>query len=234
MVTSIATLTIPVEYAELPAIDLPEKKFALTFRNKRRPLRYAWSATLLINPALSNSPVQGLQLGFNVEKPLGTKWYLGASPSFHMRVNERGYSKFGSHTSFGFAAREETYGLQANSLQFLRTPIYIARSYGKHHLDLGVAIDLLLGARGVLREVTIQDKDVEVVESLESGWISTADMQSLTTELFVGYKFQVQPNLKTGITFFYNPGRLYPGLPNSQGQIFHKWYMGLQAIYYVK
>ncbi len=215
-------------------LPLPYREEKLFTTPKKLPLRYAWSGMLMINPTPEQSPLQGMQLGFNVEKPINDHWYVGASPSFHMRVNEQGFSKFESFTSFGFSAREETYGLQANSLQFLRTPIYLGRSFQRHHMELGLAIDLLLGARGTLREVAVVDQEVQIVESLNSGWIETGDMKNVSAELFLGYKYQVNPYLKTGVSVFINPGKLYPGLPDNRGQLYRKWYMGMQVIYYVK
>lgn len=215
-------------------IALPKREQPLITTARRLPLRYAWSGMLMINPTPDQAPIQGMQLGFNIEKHINDHWYLGASPSFHMRVNEQGYSKFQSFTSFGFSAREETYGLQANSLQFLRTPIYLGRSFGRHHMEAGVAFDLLLGARGTLREVAVVDQEVQVLQSLNTGWIETGDMKHVSAELFLGYKYQLNPYLKTGLSVFMNPGKLYPGLPDNNGQLYRKWYMGMQVIYYVK
>lgn len=215
-------------------ISLPKREQPLQTSARRLPLRYAWSGMLMINPSPGQSPIQGMQLGFNIEKPINNHWYLGASPSFHMRVNEQGYSKFQSFTSFGFSAREETYGLQANSLQFLRTPLYLGRSFERHNMEVGVAFDFLLGARGTLREVAVVDQEVQILQSLNTGWIETGDMKHVSAELFLGYKYQVNPYLKTGLSIFVNPGKLYPGLPDNRGQLYRKWYMGMQVIYYVK
>lgn len=230
---SIPSLAIRIENSPVN-ISLPEREQPLLTTTRRLPFRYAWSGILMINPTPGQSPIQGMQLGFNIEKPINDHWYLGASPSFHMRVNEQGYSKLQSFTSFGFSAREETYGLQANSLQFLRTPIYLGRAFQRHHMEVGVAFDLLIGARGTLREVALVDQEVQVIESLNTGWIETGDMKHVSADLFLGYKYQVNPYLKTGLSVFINPGKLYPGLPDNRGQLNRKWYMGMQVIYYVK
>jgi hypothetical protein len=217
------------------ALSVQKSELKIT-REKFDRRRYAWSGTLLLNPAnTSGSTVQGLLLGFTYERYLRPHWFLGTKPSLQLQTNQNGFSKFEQVTSYSFSAINTTYGLQADNLQFFSAPIYLAAETGRHTLELGVSLDLLLGARGKLQQISVEDQSVSTIENLGSGWIEIADMRKLSTNLFLGYKTSINPRLKTGITFFYNPAKLYPGLPNNLPQVTNtKWYLGWQANYYVK
>jgi hypothetical protein len=201
---------------------------------KRR--RMGWSGTLLINPAYSHpSPVHGLTLGFVYEQYLKKNWLIGMRPSIHLRNNEGGFTKFEQVTTFGFSANSKTFGLKADNLQFVSAPLYLAGEFGKHTFETGISIDLLLGARGQLQEVAIEDQAITNLRSLDSGWIKTDDMKRFSANFFLGYQNAINSRMKTGVTFFYNPANLYPGLPNEKNQAtFARWYLGWQAVYYVK
>lgn len=201
---------------------------------KRR--RMGWSGTLLINPAYSHpSPVYGLTLGFVYEQYLKKNWLIGMRPSVHLRNSEGGFTKFEQVTTFGFSASSKTFGLKADNLQFVSAPLYLAGEFGKHTFETGISIDLLLGARGQLQEVAIEDQAITDLRSLDSGWIKTDDMKRFSANFFLGYQNAINNRMKTGVTFFYNPANLYPGLPNEKNQTtFARWYVGWQAVYYVK
>jgi hypothetical protein len=152
-----------------------------------------------------------------------------------MRGNEGGFSKFEQITSFGFSSVNTTYALKANTLQFVSVPVYIASEMGRHQFEVGFSADLLLGARGPLQEVSVEDQVVSNIQNNNSGWIDTRDMKRISTNLFIGYKNAINQRLKTGISFFYNPIKIYPGLPNNQSQVINaRWYLGWQATYYLK
>lgn len=219
------------EYFLQPGETLPlfrEEKIA------RR--RIGWSGTLLINPAHSNSvPVQGLTLGFVYEQYLKPNWFVGARPSLQLRTGEGGFSKFEQITTFGFSASNTTYGLKANNLQFVSVPVYLAGEFGRHIFEAGFSIDLLLGARGQLQALNIDDQVVSGLVNLNSGWIETDEMRQLSSNVFLGYRNTINNRLTTGLNFFYNPSKIYPGLPNQKNQVTNsKWYLGWQAIYYLK
>lgn len=201
---------------------------------KRR--RMGWSGTLLINPAYSHpSPVHGLTLGFVYEQYLKRNWLIGMRPSVHLRNNEGGFTKFEQVTTFGFSAHSKTFGLKADNLQFVSAPLYLAVEFGKHTFETGISIDLLLGARGQLQEVAIEDLAITHLRSLDSGWINTDDMKRFSANFFLGYQNAINSRMKTGVTLFYNPANLYPGLPNEKNQTtFARWYLGWQVVYYVK
>ena len=136
---------------------------------------------------------------------------------------------------YGFSASKTTYGLKANNLQFFSLPVYLGAEFKSHTLELGMSIDLLLAARGQLQQIAVEDRSVVNLQNLNSGWIDTQHMEKLSTNLFFGYKNSLTNRLKTGVTIFYNPTKIYPGLPNNQNQIINsKWYLGWQANYYIK
>ncbi|NND32671.1 MAG: hypothetical protein HKN76_08780 [Saprospiraceae bacterium] len=205
-------------------------------RERTNRKRYAWSGTLMLNPANTQGlTVQGLLVGFTYERYIRPNWFVGVRPSLQLQTNQNSFSKFEQVTTYSFSAVNTTYGLQADNLQFFSAPIYLALESGNHTLELGASLDLLLAARGKLQQVSIEDQAIATVENLGSGWIETGDMQRLSTNLFLGYKNAVSQRLKTGITFFYNPAKIYPGLPNNQPQINNaRWYIGWQANYYIK
>ncbi len=205
-------------------------------KKKLRPGRYGWAGTLLANPAYSaKRPIQGLMLGFTYEKYIGRKWLVGARPSVQMRTNEGGFAKFQQVTSYSFKATQTTYGVEANNLQFLSFPLYLASEFGKHTLEYGASVDLLIAARGQVHEIDIVDQAVTPIRDLNSGWISTREMKRFSSNFFFGYKNTITPKFKTGLTFYFNPDKIYPGLPNNKVQITNsKWYLGWQATYYLK
>ncbi|MCB0665593.1 MAG: hypothetical protein KDC80_07210 [Saprospiraceae bacterium] len=204
------------------------------FRFKRN--RIAWSASLLLDPAFSStSPARGLIVGITYEKYLATHWLIGARPSIQLRSGEGGFSKFEQFTTYGFSASNTTYGLKASNLQFFSVPIYFAAEFKKHSLEMGASVDILLSARGQLHQVAVEDGSISNIQSLDEGWISTDHMQKISTNLFMGYKNLLSSRLKTGVTLFYNPTKIYPGLPNSQNQQLNSsWYLGWQVLYYIK
>lgn len=198
--------------------------------------RIAWSASLLLDPAFSStSPARGLIVGITYEKYLATHWLIGARPSIQLRSGEGGFSKFEQFTTYGFSASNTTYGLKASNLQFFSVPVYFAAEFKRHSLEMGASVDILLAARGQLHQVAVEDRSVSNIQSLDAGWINTDHMQKICTNLFVGYKNSLSSRLKTGVTLFYNPIKIYPGLPNSQNQqINSSWYLGWQVFYYIK
>ncbi|MDH3648049.1 MAG: hypothetical protein OEQ53_00105 [Saprospiraceae bacterium] len=203
---------------------------------KYRETRLGWTGILLLNPAIrGSSPLQGFVLGFTGEYHLSRDWYVGTKPSIQMRLNQDGFSKFQQLTSFSFEAVSTTYGLKTNSLQMVSLPVYFGYRKGKHLLDLGGSVDLLLAARGRLQQIDVEGREITALESLNSGWIETDDMQSLSINLFAGYRFAVTDRFYTGMSFFFIPGRIYPGLPNNLNQnLKSRWHLGLQATYYIR
>lgn len=215
----------------------PEKEFVLMDEDKRyRRTRIAWSGSLLIDPAFSSeTPVRGMIVGITYEKYLRENWFLGAKPSLQLRSGEEGFSKFEQVTTYGFSSSSTTYGLKANNLQFLSIPLYLGAEFKRHTYEAGISLDFLLAARGQLQQVSVENQSVINLQSFNSGWINTDHMQKVSTNLFFGYKNSITNQLKTGLTIFFNPIKIYPGLPNQLNQsINSKWYLGWQATYYIK
>ncbi len=221
------------------SLEQQEKPFAREslFEDTRyRETRIGWTGTLLLNPATqAASPVQGFTLGFTGEYHLSKDWYLGARPSVQLRLNQDGFSKFETLTTFAFEAVSTTYGLKATSLQMISLPVYLGWRKGIHMVDIGGSADLVLAARGRLQQVDVNGQEVTPVENFGSGWIETDAMQGLTLNISGGYKVQLNDRFYSGISFYYFPGPLYPGLPNNLNQkLTSKWHLGLQATYYLK
>ncbi len=213
----------------------PSRLKTIVDRKVHRPQKYAWTATLLLNPASNlGEPVHGLQLGFMTERFLSRNLFLGFRPSLQVTLNEHGFSKFQVQTSYSFSAISETYGLRATSLQFIRLPLYVGLEFHKHSLEMGAGANLLLSARGQLQQVEFEDNDLALVNSFSSGWIDTGQMQRFSYNVFFGYKYAISPVLKTGITIFHNPENIYPTFGDHQFQNLRKWFMGIQFNYYIK
>lgn len=234
-----------------PLSRLSQKEFVLSYQpvlrpgrsgylledhQLRIPSRVAWSGSILLDPAFSsNSPARGFIVGITYEKYFNRHWLIGTRPSLQLRKGEGGFSKFEQFTTYGFSATNTIYGLKANNLQFLSLPVYFAGEFGKHTMEAGASLELLLGARGQLHQVSLENQTVFNIRNLNSGWINTDHMQKFSTNIFIGYKNLITKRLKTGITLFYNPVKIYPGLPNNQSQqINSKWYLGWQALYYIR
>ena len=212
----------------------PNGSQPLMDRPKFRQTKLGWSGTLLLNPGSQTSdPVQGVRFGFLAEYYFAKNWLVGSRPSIQVNLNETGFSKFEVQTSFSFSAVNETYGLQASSLQFISLPIYLAWTAEKHTIELGGGVDWLIAARGQVQQVQIENKNVETLSALGNGWIDTDQMAQFSSKLFFGYKFAISYRLKAGMTLFYNPTNLYPGFDGRQFQHNRKWYMGIQANYYL-
>lgn len=208
----------------------------LDMPKKNNEKRLAWAGSILIDPAASSvSPVRGLVFGLTYEQFIKRGLFVGLRPSLQLRSGDGGFSKFQQITTYGFGAENSTYALKANNLQFLTLPVYLGFEKKRHSLESGISLDILLAARGQLQQVAVEDQSVINLQSLNSGWINTDHMQRLSSNLFLGYKYLITSKIKTGVTLYYNPFKIYPGLPNSQSQrINSKWFFGWQATYYIK
>ena len=228
--------TRTADLAHFYGLEKPQPKGmgSLFDRPKFRQTKYGWSGTLLLNPgSQAGDPVQGIRFGFLAEHYLAKNWLVGTRPSMQITFNETGFSKFEVQTTFSFSAVNETYGLQASSLQFISLPIYLAWTSKKHTIEMGGGVDWLVSARGQVQQVSIENDGVETLNALANGWIDTDQMEQFSSRLFLGYKFAINYRLKAGMTLFYNPTDIYPGFEGRQFQHGRKWYMGMQANYYL-
>lgn len=197
--------------------------------------RFGWSGTVLLNPSEAGVLSTGLILGFTYEKYLSKAFFVGLRPSVQTRSEKDGFSKIGDVTTFSFEARNTTYGLKTENLQFVSLPLYLGFEQGKHTAEGGVSFDFLLTARGALQKIDIEGHQINTIQTVNAGWIKTDDMQRFSSNVFAGYKFAFSPNLKTGFNIFFNPGKIFPTLPSSNLQSIHnKWIIGWQATYYLR
>ncbi len=220
----------------LPApTDQPYRAGDVLAAARHKEVRIGWSGSMLLSPAAVGSPVQGAQFGFAAEYYLDKKWYLATRPSVQMLVNANGFSKFRQSTVFGFSATQEVYGLRANSLQFISIPVYLGHRFGQHQLELGMTADWLVAARGRLQQLDLEQDQLVILQELSAGWIPTDEMRQLVFSSFLGYKYAVTTRLSTGMVLFFRPGRIYPGQPGLGSSTTDvRWYMGLQATYYLR
>ncbi len=198
---------------------------------------WGWTGTLFVNPALAQqaTPLQGLMLGATIERAWGSHVAAGIRPSLQIRGDEGGFSQFQQVTTFGFAAQQQTYGVRAQQLQFISLPVYLALGSGRHSIELGMSFNLLLAARGTVQRVEISGQRVLPTDDLVNGWIETDQMRRFSTHALVGYRYMISANLRAGITTFFAPGPIYPGLPNHQSQRLHaQWYPGWQLTYLLR
>lgn len=191
--------------------------------------------TLMLRPSQGQSPVRGLVVGATLDRFLNRTWFAGVRPSLHVKFNEPGFAKFQHNTSYSFESTNTIYGLEANSLQFARLPIYVGYAKEGHHLRLGVALEYLLAARGNLHEVEVEDDLVNVIKTISSGWIETGEMKKFNAQISAGYEYAFNRHMHLGFDIYYQSTKIFPGLPSQQSlSTERRLYLGLSALYYLK
>ena len=189
----------------------------------------------MLRPSQGQSPVRGFIIGAALDRFLNRKWFVGIRPALHLKFNEPGFAKFQHNISYSFESTNTTFGLEANSLQFARMPINVGYAKEGHEVRMGIALEYLLAARGNLHEVEVEGNLVNVVKTLSSGWIETGGMKKFNAQISAGYKYAFNRQMHLGIDIYYQPTRIFPGLPSQQsisGE--RRLYLGLSALYYLR
>ncbi|NND06589.1 MAG: hypothetical protein HKN87_09430 [Saprospiraceae bacterium] len=202
---------------------------------RSRKSRVGVFGSIVLRPSTGESPVRGIILGADANRFISPSWFIGIRPSMHLSFNEPGFTKFEHHVSYSFESMNTTYGLHARILQLVRLPVFLGYEGNRHQLRLGLALEYLLGARGNLQEIAVEDDGIRVIKDLSSGWIETGAMKKFNTQIYGGYSFAFNSKVHFGFDIQYRPTEIFPQLSNPQSLAAgSRWYMGLTALFNLK
>ncbi len=232
----IADVSQPLKRPEEPLIINSSLVAAAPIEAERYPRRFGMLGAVEVSQSPEDESIlRAISLGLGIDRFLSHRWYMGIRPMLHMKTGQGGFAKFQSSVSYSFESSETTYGLQAESLLFGRIPLCLGYTDLRHSLEMGIAPEYLIAARGQLEEIELADDQYKTVKVLSKGWIETGEIKKINARIYAGYRFALIKEMQIGIDAHYQLGKLYPGLPSQQAKdLESRWSLGLSALYYLK
>jgi len=184
------------ELPDLEWMNIKKKKFSLGLT--------AGTVSFPFDQNASNT-IQGSKFGLTVRYKLRGNLALNADLMYYYRGGNYNPVESTSETTYSFGRMTDRYELTPENLHYFDMPIYLTYSKKKHVFEGGVSASYLLGVRGATIK---KPHEGQIVAVDDPHWIENTGFKNVLTNVALGYRYQLTPNLHFGVRGVYSFGNL--------------------------
>lgn len=159
-----------------------------------------------INPAVTAQQWVGFKLGATARYHLNQRWAVSAGLLYYKQTGTFQSVRSSRRVTYRFGLESTTVDLVPQSLHYLEMPILISRKYHKHSIELGGAVDLLLGVNNTIGTYENIGDDELVLTPQKSTWKYQDGFSRRHVRALLGYQYQVLKSLHLGLRINYAIG----------------------------
>ena len=145
----------------------------------------------------------GYKVGLTARYKLKRNVALNADLMYFYRGGEFNPIQDGEEVTYSFGRTTDRYELTANSVHYLEMPVYLTYTKNKHIFEGGVSASYLLGVRGGRFKIPNEGPRVAAGDPY---WLDNSGFRKLNTNVALGYRYQIAPNLHFGVRGVYALG----------------------------
>ncbi|MBK9012815.1 MAG: PorT family protein [Saprospiraceae bacterium] len=209
---------------------------------KQRKWHLGLVASQLLNarPESGEQTRIGLRAGLVVRYDLPGNWYMSSGLQYQRRSGTFEATKLAAQRNYRFGLELDTLHLRPNSLHYLSLPVLLGWERSRHQFEAGLLLDFLSGVHGETGSYQkVGEPPVKRFEQDISGWISTDGYRRFTPTAQFGYRYRAFGKWSLGLTANYTFGGILdknfePPLGGFLLKESDKFYLGFQAVYFIK
>lgn len=175
----------------------------------------------------------GFRAGLMAGYPLKKDWIINTGILYHQLHQFNLNTRLKEQIIYDFGSQSQYFVMSGQTAHFIQMPLVLGRSFKRHEIHGGYQLDYLLGLQGKVQEVTLMPsaarsrKVQQVLQEVQNGWLDMTPLRPLHHQVSVGYKYDLNAGLSSGINVYYRvtnflktppeldyrePGKLHAGI----------------------
>lgn len=174
----------------------------------------------LIAPWDGDRYFAGLRVGVPVKYAFNHRMGFNTGVFYHQLHRMNLNTRLKEQITYDFGSQSQYFVMSGHTAHTLQLPLEISYYFGRHEIYTGYLAEYLLGLQGNILEVTLMPsaarsrKVQEILHEVQNGWLDMTPLHQIQHELILGYNYNLNSGLESGMNIYYRLNNLLRSPPD--------------------